>query len=172
MVAFFGSGEMRIFLIPKFQESVTMCDDTFLSEICRRVLQELAPVRREAFVQAFSASLLLDGSYISRNVTGLPNVLRPYDIEREYGFSFNDQRAYGISLTRPAAYQFLRQYTAIRKFAFDKRYTRIYYEEQFGTQPCYMSESSKVMLLTYAEWLHFLKINIQPDLPKELEDLI
>lgn len=138
--------------------------DCYLTQRCEDSLNRLGEQRHRSFARAIRDSIAID---IEAGVNGrqIPNVCGAFQIENQYRFNFRDQKNYGISLTRPEAYEFLRHYTSIGRETFRKNYTATAFEKKYHVQPAFYSRDKRQILLTYAQWIHFLDLKINITLP-------
>lgn len=113
------------------------------------------------FAMAARASLRLDMQ------TKPPRPATAKEIQRESQISLEDQRAWRISLTRPEAIKFLKERTN-NTGRLPKRCTADNYRKFFKRTPTTVPGHDDWLLLTYAEWLHFVNITLEPPLPKAI----
>jgi hypothetical protein len=134
-----------------------------LEQLATKNLEKLTTEdQKVAFAQALKESITLDMS--GHNP---PKLSSPYDIRQRYGFSFEDQRNYRISLGKREALEFLKEFgkTGLNT-GFNKRYTESRYQLVFNRDRC--AKVGRSLLLTYAEWLHFVDFRFEPDFPSVL----
>lgn len=145
--------------------------NSYLETRCQKAIDALDSKLHRAFARAVKDSLTVDLDVAARQ-SRFPKVVRADGIEQRYSFKRHDQRSYHICLLKAEAYKFLSHYTILSKHTFNKRFTKPAYVEKYSVDPLCLNETSNRMLLTYAEWLHFADITVQPDLPMSISDIL
>lgn len=115
------------------------------------------------FAKAVNASFALD-------TTGRtpPQPKSAKDIDDEYGFNVPAQKRYGLILGKDAAWSsLLKPINAPVNTYVYKHLTKETYPTRFGRQP--VLHNQKQMLLTVAEWLHFVPHEFSCPLPRAIQ---
>lgn len=129
-------------------------------------LERLPEGQRKMYAQALEASFTIDIS--GRN--------QPYDasyIEENFGFNYSAQNQLAISITRPKAEKFLQSISCptISK-GFKNTFNRDKFKEVFNQREAICIYKNQQMLLTYAEWLHFVNNIVQLELPEKIKQYL
>lgn len=143
----------------------------YLEERCLHALDLLDEQRHRAYARAIRVSVTIDLNAAQESMYP-PNVFRADQIETAYNFTMRDQRAYGIGLTLRDAYPFISQFRAIGEPTFRREYSATKYYKKYGVKPTLLTAQSNRMLLTYAEWIHFVDLTIELDLPLCIIDIL
>jgi hypothetical protein len=138
-----------------------------LAELAHENLQRLTTKDQKiAFAKALQESITLDV-----NGGAKPRPASPFDIEQHFGFSLEDQKNYRISLCKKDAQIFLKEFgkTGLNT-GFNKRFTEAKYKSFFNRDRC--AKLGKLLIMTYAEWLHLVNFRFEPDFPPVLDQYI
>lgn len=138
---------------------------SFIEERAKEVLQRLGTNQlKQAYAQALKKSITLD---IDNKRPGPSTVVDLYDL---YGFDPKLQRSYFVSLNKQGAKLFLEDMGFDVKTNFDKIFNRPAYQELFGKDA--FTVGKRQMILSYAEWLHLVKYEFEPEYPKFLQQYL
>jgi hypothetical protein len=161
--------------------------DDYIESACRDSLSKLDSGRHESFAQAIRMSMRIDVDYCNAHDTQFPEGNRRIlpvrdgrrprrpkiatiaEITRDTGFDNKDLHGFKIALGRPEAFDFLSTLTTLAKTVFEKHFTVDAYVRKFGHSPTDMGRSR--LLLTYAEWIHFVGLTHSPQVPRSLDRL-
>lgn len=114
--------------------------------------------QKRTYALALRLSIRLDIDGTSR-----PNPATVLSISREYGFNPKYQKDSFIAINKQKAKKFLTDFGYTINTSFDKTYNRPAYKEVFDREA--FTINRRQMLLTYAEWLHFVDYPFEPPLP-------
>jgi hypothetical protein len=118
---------------------------------------------KDHFSRAVEASFALD-------TTGRdpPRPKSAMDIQNEWGFTVAAQKKYGMALGKDAAWIGLLEpvNAPVNTYVY-KQLTKTSYPERFGREP--VMHNGKQMLLTVAEWLHFVRHEFSCPLPQAIQ---
>jgi len=138
---------------------------SFLDQKAELILKILVTeAQKKTFAKAMKLSTSLDISGLEANP---PSV---HTINEEFGFQPDVQRNYFIAVNRKQAKIFLQEMGVPVRSDFDKVYNRPYYFEVFKKEP--FTIGKRQMILTYSEWLHFVKYPFEPEFPSILTTLL
>lgn len=118
-----------------------------------------------AFAKALKRSITLD---IDGNIPLAPSSVE--DIAKLHGFSPRIQREFGLALNKQEAKKFLANFGYPVNKSFDKLYSKTEYHDMFGKEPTIINK--RQILLTYAEWLHLVNFEFQPEIPDSIASLL
>ena len=119
---------------------------------------------KDNFARAVVASFALD---TTGRVPPQPKSVR--DIEDEYGFTIAAQKKYGMALGKDFAWASLLVpiNAPVNHYTY-KQLTKETYPERFRRAPTL--HNAKQMVLTVAEWLHFVPHEFSCPIPKAIQD--
>lgn len=118
------------------------------------------------FAKAIQKSFSID---VSGRPT--PNPASPVDIENEYGFSIVAQKKYRMAFGKDIAFkELLEPINAPVNLGLYKKLTKETYRVRFGREPFILYQ--KQMVLTAAEWLHFVPYEFQCPIPVIVEQYL
>lgn len=113
---------------------------------------------RKSFASALKQSITIDISNSSN-----PNPASVNRIKDKYGFQPEIQKSYFLAVNKQSAKLFLMELGYPVNTNFDRLYNRISYKEKFNREPYVFGV--RQMVLTYAEWLHFVDYTFEPEFP-------
>ncbi len=159
----------------------------YLEVVCAQSLEQMSNGRHADFARAMQMSTRIDTDYFdlhqrkfpdgNRNVEPVkergrikrPKIHTIQEIQKANGFDTKDVEDFGIALGRPEAFKFLSGITSIKWSVFQKLYTISSYEQKFGITPFDVGRNR--LLLTYADWVHFVGVTHPPALPESVRQL-
>jgi hypothetical protein len=123
---------------------------------------------QQTYAQAMLKSLTTDRNFKAGTST-FPIISRLEDITAD-GLDSKAQYDLRVGLLKPIALEFLSEVPGFETKGFNKKSTWKYYEERFGELPFFIHHNPRIMMLTYAQWLHLTMDQPPPmALPNELK---
>lgn len=118
---------------------------------------------KDNFAKAVRASFALDTTGRAQ-----PNPASASGIADEFGFNIGAQKRYGMSFGKDAAWELLLEpiNAPVNTYVY-KQLTRLNYVPRFGREPTL--HNGKQMILTVAEWLHFVPYEFSCPLPQVID---
>jgi hypothetical protein len=155
----------------------------YLEQVLEYAAKKLSNDQRDPFLRAVQMSTHIDVDYLEahqkqfplgnrkaspvlkprRRTPVRPNISSIEQIQIETGFDAKDMAEFRIALTRPEAYEYLSTLTSLKRTVFEKDFTIDSYKQKFGVDPFDMGR--KRLLLTYAQWIHFMGLPVNPRPP-------
>jgi hypothetical protein len=128
--------------------------------------QELATDElRRTFANALKLSMRLD-----MNGNNFPRPADVSDLQRKYGLTLDVQRSFLLVINKQLAKKFLVDLNFPVRSNFDKIFDIPAYRARFDREPAMVGK--RQMVLTYAEWLHFVRYEFEPEFPEFLESYL
>jgi hypothetical protein len=120
---------------------------------------------KQSFAKAIELSFKLDASGRSP-----PKPPHPSDIENEFGFSIPAQKKFGMAFGKGFAFKdLLIPINAPVNQGLYKKLNPDNYAKRFLREPFLLYVKKKHMILTVAEWLHFVPYEFQCPLPSAID---
>jgi len=139
---------------------------SFLEKVAKSTFDKLSTDKQKiAFANALKKSITLDISS-----TSYPNPKTVDYITDRYGFNIEAQLEYFLSVNKQTAKVFLKDMNYPIKSSFDTVYNTKKYFADFNRLP--FVRGKRQMILTYAEWLHFVKFPFEPEYPEFLNGFL
>jgi hypothetical protein len=155
----------------------------YLQQVLEEAKQKLSAEQHGQFLRAIKMSTRIDIDYLDAHqkqfphgnrkaepvrkprarLPQAPNVDTVEAIQKATGFDSKDMAEFRIALTRPNAFRYLSGLTSLRKTIFERDFTVETYIGKFGMNAFDMGRNR--LLLTYAQWIHFVGLPINPSLP-------
>jgi hypothetical protein len=140
----------------------------FLKRTVHDALGVVKKPLQQTYAQAMLKSLTTDTNF-KVGTGAFPSISRLEDMIAD-GLDSKTQYDLRVGLLKPVALEFLSEVPGFEMKGFNKKSTWRYYEERFGSLPFFIHHNPRIMMLTYAQWLH-LTMDQPPNiaLPNELK---
>jgi tetratricopeptide (TPR) repeat protein len=145
-------------------EPIAPTNTSILDEVASRILALPEIELQRQCARALEASIRLDIEHDP------PRPTSPSQIATDIGVPISLQRRLGICLRKEDAFEFLNRLRVAPQRNFFRRLTNSTYAKFFGRRVS--GDGGKPYVFTYAEILHFEKIETQIQLPPNLESLL
>jgi hypothetical protein len=140
----------------------------FLERTIQDAIGTLEEARKSSYARAMQKSLTIDHDFDGSEAR-VPKIYGPEDIAQD-GLDTKMQYDLRVSVLKPVALEFLREIPGFTERGFAKKSTWKYFDQRFNQTPFFIHHNPRIMMLTYAQWLHLVMDNPpNPELPNELK---
>ena len=141
-------------------------EDSHVGRAKNRVLAIRDDRLRRTYAKALRESMMLDLNNLAR-----PRVASPRELLDKYGINLDQQRHYGISLTKRDSLRYLSKdcgMMGLKQGRINREITRDRYKRRFGKNPSTLN--NKTLLFSCAEIQHLVKHEFQLARPFENDE--